>query len=149
LVTAGGTIVGAVGEVDPAVSADFGLSGRVGWLEVDLGLLGDHALVPRRSEEATPVSRYPSSDIDLAFVVDDAVPASQVAEVLVGAGGELLESVQLFDVFRGESLGASHRSLAYRLRFCALDRTLTDAEVGELRLACIAAAEREVGAVLR
>jgi phenylalanyl-tRNA synthetase beta chain len=72
-----------------------------------------------------------------------------VAEVLGDAGGELLESVQLFDVFRGTAVGEGRRSLAYRLRFCALDRTLTDGEVGELRAACIDAAAREVGAVLR
>ena len=60
----------------------------------------------------------------------------------------LLESVELFDVFRGTTVGEGRRSLAFRLRFCALDRTLTDAEVGELRLACIEAASA-VGAVLR
>ena len=86
-----------------------------------------------------PISRFPSSDIDLAFVVPDAVPAGRVEATLVQVGGELLESVQLFDVYRGESLGDGVRSLAYRLRFCALDRTLTDEEIGGLRAACIAA----------
>jgi phenylalanyl-tRNA synthetase beta chain len=149
LVAPGDAVIGSVGEVDPGVVADFGLEGRVGWLEVDLGLLADHSVVPRRAEESVPVSRYPSSDIDLALVVDDLVPADRVAEVLSAAGGDLLESVQLFDVFRGESVGADRRSLAFRLRFCALDRTLTDTEVGDLRRACIDACEREVGAVLR
>jgi phenylalanyl-tRNA synthetase beta chain len=146
---ADGTVIGAVGEVDPAVIADFGLSGRVGWLEFDLGLLVDPAVVARRAEESAPVSRYPSSDIDLAFVVDDAVPVDRVADVLSAAGGDLLESVQLFDVFRGASVGDGRRSLAFRLRFCALDRTLTDGEVGDLRASCIEAAAREVDAVLR
>ena len=95
------------------------------------------------------MSRFPSSDIDLAFVVPDEVPAQMVEQTLVVEGGELLESVQLFDVYRGEALGAGVRSLAYRLRFCALDRTLPDEEIGGLRSACIAGVERAHRATLR
>ena len=96
-----------------------------------------------------PISRFPSSDIDLAFVVPDAVPAGRVEATLATVGGELLESVQLFDVYRGESLGEGVRSLAYRLRFCALDRTLTDEEIGGLRADCILAVEQAHRAALR
>ena len=149
LVAPSGQIVGSVGEVDPDVAATFGLPGRrVGWLEVDLGLLLDPEAVPRRSLEARVVSRFPSTDVDVALVVPDEVPASAVAEELSSAGGALLESVDLFDVFRGPAVGEGRRSLAFRLRFCADDRTLTDAEVGELRLGCIEAAAG-VGATLR
>ena len=55
----------------------------------------------------------------------------------------------LFDVYRGPGIPEGARSLAYRLRFCAPDRTLTDEEVGELRTACIEAVEEQFGAVLR
>jgi phenylalanyl-tRNA synthetase beta chain len=142
--------VGTVGEVDPAVLAAFGLdpSRRVGWLEVDLGLLLDPDQVPRRPEEARPVSRFPSSDVDLALVVADDVPAEEVAAALAASGGDLLESIELFDVYRGPSVPAGHRSLAYRLRYCADDHTLTDAEVGEARQRAIDAA-RALGAELR
>ena len=155
---ADGTSIGAVGEIDPGVAADFGLthaSGtgtvarRIGWLEVDLGLLFDDRVVPRRAMVAAAVSRFPSSDIDLALVVDDAIPADLVADVLGAAAGDLLESVTLFDVFRGPRIGEGRRSLAFRLRFCSLDHTLTDDEVGVLRARCIDAAVAEVGAVLR
>ena len=155
---ADGTSIGAVGEIDPGVATDFGLtraSGtgtvarRIGWLEVDLGLLFDDRVVPRRAMVAAAVSRFPSSDIDLALVVDDAIPADVVADVLGAAAGDLLESVTLFDVFRGPRIGEGARSLAFRLRFCSLDHTLTDDEVGVLRARCIDAAVAEVGAVLR
>ena len=143
-------VLGSVGEVDPAVVAEFGAgTERVGWLEVDLGRLADRSVVSRMSERSRPISRYPSSDVDLALVVDDAVPADRVAAVLGDAGGELLESVTLFDVYRGPGVTRGRRSLGFRLRFCALDRTLTDREVGELRTACVGAAERELGAALR
>ena len=155
---AGGTAIGAVGEIDPGVATDFGLthaSGtgtvarRIGWLEVDLGLLFDDRVVARRALVAAAVSRFPSSDIDLALVVDDSIPADVVADVLGAAAGDLLESVTLFDVFRGPRIGEGKRSLAFRLRFCSLDHTLTDDEVGVLRARCIDAAVAEVGAVLR
>ena len=131
-----------MGEVDPAVAARFDLTRaaaggtvprRVGWLEVDLGILFDEEKVPRRVIVGGAVSRFPSSDIDLAFVVEDRHPADAVADALRRAGGSLLESVHLFDVYRGPGIGEGFRSLAYRLRFCADDRTLTDEEVGVLR----------------
>jgi len=144
-----GRTVGHLGEVDPAVLASFGVdAGRVGWLEVELSVLLDPEVVARRPEAAVPVSRYPSSDIDLAFVVDDAVPAARVGDVLASAAGELLESIELFDVYRDPTFGERRRSLAFRLRFCAADRTLTDSEIGALRSGCIAAAIG-VGAELR
>jgi phenylalanyl-tRNA synthetase beta chain len=148
LVADGGQ-VGAVGEVDPSVAAFFGLEGgRVGWLEVDLGLLLDPKVAHRRPEEVQPISRYPSSDVDLAFVVPEDVPAARVGNAISRAGGELLESATLFDVYRGQGLPEGSRSLAYRLRFCALDHTLTDEEVAALRQAAIDAAV-DVGATLR
>ena len=65
------------------------------------------------------------------------------------AAGDLLESVTLFDVYRGTGIDDGARSLAYRLRFCSPERTLTDDEVGALRARCIEAVEKEFGATLR
>jgi phenylalanyl-tRNA synthetase beta chain len=123
-----------------------GREGRVGWIELDLGLLLD---APRRPRQARPVSRYPSSDVDLAFVVDEATPAGEVEETLAAAGGDLLVGLSLFDVYRGEGVPSGRRSLAYRLRFGALDHTLTDEEVGEARRRCIEAVESAHPATLR
>jgi phenylalanyl-tRNA synthetase beta chain len=151
-------VIGSVGEIDPDVATTFGLtrtSGtmtearRIGWLEVDLGLLFDEVRVPRRHVVASAVSRFPSSDIDLAFLVDDRYATDVVADTLRTAAGDLLESVRLFDVYRGPGIAEGARSLAYRLRFCSPVRTLTDEEVGQLRAQCIAAVEEEYGAVLR
>ena len=150
-----GTVVGVVGELDPAVVGRFDLVGtdgrprRVGWLDLDLGGLVDRRRVARKPEASQPLSRFPSSDIDLAFVVPDPVPAGTVERTIGQAGGELLESVDLFDVYRGGSLPEGCRSLAFHLRFCALDRTLTDEEVGSLRARCITAVEGQYEASLR
>ena len=149
------TPLGLVGELSPSVVSGFGLVGsdgrprRVGWLDLDVDRLLDRNRVPRRPDAAREISRFPSSDVDLAFVVSDGVPAGVLDRTLRRAGGDLLESLELFDVYRGDSVADGSRSLAFRLRFCAADRTLTDQEVGELRLACIEAATTGHGAVLR
>ena len=149
------TVLGVLGELDPFLAGRFGLDNpdgrprRVGWLDLDVGVLLDRHRVPRRPAEARPISRFPSSDIDLAFVVEDPVAAGAVERTLRTTGGALLESVELFDVYRGPSVAEGARSLAFRLRFCAPDRTLTDEEIGSLRSACIQAVEQGHHAVLR
>ncbi len=82
------------------------------------------------------MSRFPSADIDLAFVVDDPVPAGDVERTLTRAAGDLLERIELFDVYRGPQVQGA-RSLAWRLRFSSLDHTLTEEELTALRLRCI------------
>ena len=143
---AGGETVGVLGEIDPAVTEAFDIDERVAWLECDLGrLLESHVDSPGYRQP----SRFPSSDVDLAFVIDDATPAATVEAALRRAAGESLVSLHLFDVFRdADRLGTGRRSVAWRLRLQATDRTLTDAEVGEIRAACIEAAGT-TGATLR
>jgi len=146
VVVAGGTDLGVVGEVDPSVAAAFGVEERVAYLEVEL----DHALDLTHGERGyRQVSVYPSSDIDLAFEVAEEVPAAAVEDTIRSAGGDLLWEVRLFDVFRGEQVGEGRRSLAYTLRLQATDRTLTDADVAEVRQAIIQAVEQTHQATLR
>ena len=137
-------IVGYVGEIDRQVLAKYGIEDRVACLEVDASvLLGESPKVPT----AKPVSRFPSSDFDLAFAAPTKVTAAAVQRAVKQAAGALGEDVVLFDVFRKAATDAS-RSLAYRVRLRAADRTLTDAEVASTRAACIAAAEK-LGCTLR
>lgn len=140
------TTVGFVGEVDPQVATAYGVERRVAWLQVDLTALFGQALGPQPYRR---VSRYPSSDVDLAFVVADRTPAAEVARALRKAAGALLVDLQLFDVYRGDRVAAGSRSLAYRLRFQATDRTLTDVEVAAARTACIEAVTSSLPATLR
>ena len=141
-----GEMLGAVGEVDPGVLDAFRIDDRVAWFEVDLGRILDREPGDRPFRA---FSRFPSSDVDLAFEVPDDVPAADVVAAIEGAGVELLVSVEPFDVYRGPGVGEGSRSLAYRLRFQAPDRTLTDAEVGAARSAVIAAVEGALPARLR
>jgi phenylalanyl-tRNA synthetase beta chain len=149
------TQLGVVGELDPYIVGSLGLLGRdgrarrVGWLDLDIGTLLDRDSVPRKPEVSRPISRFPSSDLDLAFAVDNDIPAGGVERALRRAGGDQLESVELFDVFRGDVVGEGRRSLAFRLRLCSIDHTLNDEELAELRSRCIAAVEKGGKAALR
>jgi phenylalanyl-tRNA synthetase beta chain len=139
-------VVGAVGEIDPAVLDRFGITERVAWLEVDLDAL---LAKPHGDRPYRLVSRYPSTDIDLAFEVVDTTPADEVARTIAAAAGDLLVSLELFDVFRGGPVGEGRRSLAYNLRLQAPDRTLTDEDVAALRQRIIDEVERTLPAKLR
>ncbi len=140
-----GQWVGVAGELDPAVLAAHDIGERVAWLEVDLGALLDG---PRRESSYRQISRYPSSDIDLAFEVPDAVSAIDVERTLTSSSA-LVWSVRLFDVYRGSPVEAGARSLAFSLRLQGLDHTLTDEEVARVRNTCIAAVESAHQARLR
>jgi len=140
-----GQVVGHAGELHPRVVTALGLPGRTVAMEVDLDLLGaDDSPVP-----APRISTYPVATQDVALVVGAGVPAGEVAAALRDGAGDLLESLRLFDVYRGAQVGEGQVSLAYALRFRAPDRTLTAEEVTAARDAAVAEAGRRVGAVLR
>lgn len=141
-----GEPVGSIGEVDPDVLDAYGIPGRVAWLEIDLDRLLAH---PHGEPTYRRVSRFPSSDIDLAFEVAEGVSATDVAATIEEAAGDLLGFVQLFDTYRGPGVAPGARSLAYRVRLQAADRTLTDAEVGAVRTAIIESVEGRHPATLR
>ncbi|NCG22686.1 MAG: phenylalanine--tRNA ligase subunit beta [Actinobacteria bacterium] len=137
---------GHIGEVDPAVLEAYGVEGRVAWLELDLGTVLDG---PHGTRRYTPVSKFPSSDIDLAFVADDSVAASAIEGSLRKGGGALLVDLELFDVYRGPGVDEGSRSLTYRPRFQSIDRTLTDADVATVRESCLKQVAKKTGALLR
>jgi phenylalanyl-tRNA synthetase beta chain len=141
-----GVDAGVVGELAPEVLSGVGLTGPVVAAELELEAL---FAAPRRDRSFRTPSRFPASAIDLAFVVDDRVPAGAIAATVRTALGDVLEAVRLFDEFRSDALGDGRVSLAVALRLRATDRTLTDTEVGELRQHAIDAVVRTHGAELR
>jgi len=122
-----GRAVGEVGELHPKVGSAFGLEGR-SVLAGELDLQAILAHVPARFTY-TPVPRFPVALRDIALVVDGDVTAERVVAEIRAAGGDLLRGVRLFDLYRGESIAAGKKSLAYALTYQADDRTLTDKEV--------------------
>jgi phenylalanyl-tRNA synthetase beta chain len=148
-------LAGHAGELHPRVIQAFRLPDRTCAVELDLSVIGA-AATALPPAQAPAISAYPVATQDVALVVRDTVPAAQVQAALAagasaapGDGGELLEDVRLFDIYTGEQVGEGNKSLAYRLRFRAPDRTLTDEETSTARDAAVAEAVRRVGAVLR
>ncbi|GAA4849005.1 phenylalanine--tRNA ligase subunit beta [Saccharopolyspora rosea] len=140
----GGAVVGHAGELHPKVLEALGLPRRTCAVELDLD-----ALPVTDPRPAPQLSAYPPVLMDIALVVDGAVAAADVVDVVRDGGGELLEDVRLFDVYTGEQLGAGKKSLALALRFRAADRTLKQEEATEARDAAVAAAAERLGATLR
>ncbi|WBT09925.1 phenylalanine--tRNA ligase subunit beta [Corynebacterium sp. SCR221107] len=139
-----GEVVGHAGELHPQVIERLGLPKRTCAMELNI-------TAPALTEPApAPVlSAFPTLKQDLALVVDEATPAESVRKVIAEAAGQLLEKVELFDVYRSESLGEGKKSLAFALTFRAKDRTLTDDECSEGRLAAAQAAAEKFGATMR
>ena len=145
-----GEPVGLLGEVHPAVTANFDLEPAAGSpvlaAELDLDRILER--IPA-SLQVEPVPVYPEVREDLALIVGEATPAASVEAALLKAGRPLLCAVELFDVFRGEAIGEGSKSLAYHLTFRAPNRTLRDRDVKKLRRRILGQVERAVGARLR
>ena len=122
--------LGWVGESNPLVARAWDLQATAGF-ELDLAPLLEAS--PAGRERYRDVTTHPAVYEDIAVVVPEDVSADRVREAVTGAGGELLASVAVFDVYRGEQLGEERKSVALRLAFRAPDRTLTDEEVAERR----------------
>src|SRR5690606_18800865 len=114
--------------------------------ELDVAAL--FAASPWGRETYEDLTSFPAVLQDLAVVVAEDVPAERVRATVAAAGGELLRSVRIFDLYRGEQVGEGRKSLALRLEFRAADRTLTDEEVAGHRDAIKSAIEA-IGGALR
>ena len=146
LVRIGDREIGIVGEVHPGVLDTWEITGPVAVLDLDFEALVNG---PRLSLEQQAVSRFPSSDIDLAFEVPEALLAQEVEGAIRRSAGPDLRRLELFDVYRGSQVGDGKRGLGFRLRFQADDRTLTDAEVAGYRASIVDTIQSELGATLR
>ncbi len=146
-IEAGGCLLGHVGELHPQVRERWELGEQpVAVADLDLDALGGLA---GGWPSFSPFSVYPGVHEDLAVVVDEAVPAAEVAAVIRRAGGTLLVDLDLFDVYRGAQVGTGKKSLAWSLTFQASDKTLTSEATGAVRNRIVKALEKELAAGIR
>jgi phenylalanyl-tRNA synthetase beta chain len=138
--------VGWLGEVHPLVAQAYDLRGPVVAAELDVArLLGEAQDVVTFRD----LLAYPVVEQDLALVVPSEIAAAAVVDSLRRAGGDLLETVTVFDLYEGAQVATGKKSLALRLSFRAPDRTLSEAEVNRLRERMIRMVSTDVGAELR
>jgi phenylalanyl-tRNA synthetase beta chain len=137
--------LGWIGELHPGVARAWDLDGTVAAFELDADLIAELAPGPMPYRDVTS---FPAVVEDLAVVVDEELPAGEVEAKIREAGGDLLDGVQLFDVYRGDQVGEGRKSLAFRLEFRSASRTLTDQDVARARQG-IEAALKDIGGALR
>ncbi|MGB2897063.1 MAG: phenylalanine--tRNA ligase subunit beta [Anaerolineales bacterium] len=142
-----GKQVGVMGELHPLVKERYNFH-SFPLLAAELDMEAVIQVIPD-SIDVELVKTFPPVYEDLAIVVDEATPAEQVLGVIRKSGGDLLEDVRLFDLYRGGQIEVDKKSLAYALTYQALDRTLTDEEVAGLRKKIVKALEKELDAHLR
>ena len=150
-VLSGEKYLGVLGELHPQVRERYdwpAAFAETPILGADMDLDAILALVPALYE-ITSVPEFPPVLEDLALVVAEDVPAESVAELIRKTGGKVVREVRLFDVYRGEKVGAGRKSLAYSLTYQASDRTLSDKDVAGMRARILRRLEQELGAVLR
>jgi len=145
-VTAGQQRLGTLGEIHPQVLRAFDIPQPVVLLDLDAEALFAAA---GKHPGFRPLSRYPDVERDSALLVDEEVSAQQVFDALRQLRLKDLESIVLFDVYRGASLPPGKKSLAIRARYRALDRTLTDELVQTLHGKLVQTLEKSLGAELR
>jgi phenylalanyl-tRNA synthetase beta chain len=141
---AGGQPVGVLGELHPSTLAQFGIDQPVALFEIDLPALLPH--VPERREVAE-VPRFPAVEQDLALIVDDAVPAAALQQMIEQS--RLVASACVFDVYRGEQLADGKKSVAFAIRYQSADRTLTGEDANKEQARILKRLMREFGAEQR
>ncbi|OCB26292.1 phenylalanine--tRNA ligase subunit beta [Mycobacterium malmoense] len=143
-VLVGDAVVGHAGQLHPSVVERSGLPKGTCAVELNLDAIPIAAALP-----APRVSPFPAVFQDVSLVVPAHVPAQAVADAVREGAGELLEDLQLFDVFTGPQVGEGRKSLTFALRFRAPDRTLTEDDASAARDAAVRRATEAVGAELR
>lgn len=141
-----GTYVGFLGRIRRTIAEKFEIEGDVFVSELKVPVVEQHWV---REKKYSLLPRFPVVARDLAFIVDIELPQDKVEKAIRESAGGMLQKVTLFDVFRGEQIGRSKKSLAYALEFQPKDRTLTVKEIDEIIASIAAHVQRACDATLR
>ena len=138
--------IGIFGEAHPEVLENYDLPYKAYLFDFDMEALVDAAIFTKRFE---PIPVYPKVERDLAIVVDKEVLSDIPTGFIYATGGELVESVRLFDVYEGEQVPEGKKSLAYAITYHSATETLTDKAVNALHDKVVKRLNQELGAELR
>lgn len=133
--------IGFIGKVHPSINKD-----NIYVFELSLSKILDLSIKPIKYKE---ISKYPSITKDLAFILDDNITSKEVMDTIKKKGGKMLQSINVFDVYKGENLEEGKKSLAFSLVFQDSERTLSDEEVMEVFENIYKEVEKKHNAILR
>ncbi len=145
-ITVDGVELGFLGQIHQLTAENYGIDGEVYCAEINFT-----DLITLRLPEATytPLPKYPGVSRDIAITCDEALTVAEAEETITVAGGKLLRSVKLFDIYRGSGITPGRKSMAFSLELRSDDRTLTDAESDAAMERIVAALREKCGAELR
>ena len=143
---AGDRCIATVAELHPNVMQAFEITRRTIIAEVNLEML---CTLHTKVEHVRALPKFPAVTRDIALVMEEATTVGSLLDVIRKTGGNLLEKVELFDIYRGAQLLSGKKSVAFSLTFRNAERTLSDDDVNPLMQRILAACEKECGATLR
>ncbi len=141
-----GKSAGVFGEIHPDVQEEYGLETPCYVAELDLDLLYEAADMKK---VYTPIPKFPAATRDLAILVDDDVLVGDIEEAIRKAGGNLVEKVELFDIYKGAQIARGKKSIAYAIVYRDLKKSLKDEEVNKVHDKILKALENKFNAELR
>ena len=139
-------VIAILGEVHPEVLDNYAISKRAYLAEVNVTKLVKYA---KANKKYTEVPKFPAVERDIAMIVDEKIEVGQIEKVITKKAKKLLESMQLFDIYRNEKLGENKKSVAYALVFRDKNKTLDDQEINTIMEAIVQELEKQLGAELR
>ncbi len=134
------------GEVHPQVLDNYMITKRAYLLEANLTKFVKYAKINKKYVE---VPKFPAVERDIAVVVDEPIEVGQIEKIITKKAKKLLESMQLFDIYRDEKLGENKKSVAYSLIFRDKNKTLSDEEINTIMEDVVFELQKELGAELR
>jgi len=142
----GKDVIAIFGEVNPEVCTNYGIGEQVYFAVLDLEKLVRYG---KDKKTYAPIPKYPAVERDIAMIVDEDIEVGAIEKVIGKRCKNILEDMELFDIYRSEKLGENKKSVAYSLKFRTMEKTLTDDEVNGMMTAIIGDLEKELGAELR
>ena len=146
VLTANGKELGIFGQIHPLTAKNYDIDIPVYAGQLSFDAIWDAADM---AVDYKPLPKFPASTRDFSFVCEEELTVGAISEVIAKAAGKLLEDVKLFDIFRGEKLGAGKKSVSFRVTLRASDRTLTVEEADKASAKIIKALDEKLGIALR
>lgn len=140
-----GERLGVIGEIHPKVAENYGISGRVYSFALDVDLLYKYA---QTAKTYKPLPKFPAVTRDLALICSDDIPVLTLEKAIIQGAGNLLEKINLFDVYKGEQIESGKKSVAFSIILRSNDNTLTEEHTASAIKKVMKELEK-LGAVLR
>ena len=142
----GDTKLGIIGEIHPDVLINYDIKQRVYMADIDFEKMVE---LSKLDIKYSPLPKFPSITRDIAVVVDEDVMVGELENIIKYHGKDLIESIELFDIYRGDQVPADKKSVAFSIVYRSFKKTLTDEEINPIQEAIIIDLEEEFNAMLR